>query len=62
MKSWTRDDAKFSGVDLRLEEIQQPVRHNVAPLLLGTGPPGAHSFAELTLQRSILAHAPPVSA
>lgn len=24
-----------------------------------TGPPGAHSFAETVLQRSILAHAPP---
>jgi len=27
---------------------------------LDTGPPGATSFAELILQRSILAHAPPV--
>jgi hypothetical protein len=27
---------------------------------LDTGPPGANSFAELILQRSILAHAPPV--
>lgn len=26
-----------------------------------TGPPGANSFAEMVLQRSILAHAPPVS-
>jgi hypothetical protein len=26
-----------------------------------TGPPGLHSFAESVLQRSILAHAPPVS-
>ena len=31
----------------------------VAPLLLDTGPPGAFSFAELILQRSLLAHAPP---
>jgi hypothetical protein len=29
---------------------------------LDTGPPGAYSFAELILQRSILAHAPPISA
>src|SRR5262249_5974941 len=28
-------------------------------LELDTGPPGLHSFAELILQRSILAHAPP---
>ncbi|MEN3369803.1 MAG: hypothetical protein V7609_1946 [Verrucomicrobiota bacterium] len=26
-----------------------------------TGPPGAGSFAELVLQRSLLAHAPPVT-
>jgi hypothetical protein len=32
----------------------------VAPLLLDTGPPGAFSFAELILQQSLLAHAPPV--
>ena len=31
----------------------------VAPLLLDTGPPGAFSFAELILQQSLLAHAPP---
>ena len=29
------------------------------PLELDTGPPGAGSFAETVLQRSILAHAPP---
>jgi hypothetical protein len=29
------------------------------PLFLDTGPPDAHSFAELILQRSLLAHAPP---
>jgi hypothetical protein len=33
-----------------------------APLLLDTGPPGARSFAELILQRSLLAHAPPILA
>jgi hypothetical protein len=31
----------------------------VAPLLLDTGPPGAFSFAELILQQSLPAHAPP---
>jgi hypothetical protein len=29
------------------------------PLELDTGPPSSRSFAELILQRSILAHAPP---
>jgi len=29
-------------------------------LELDTGPPGSRSFAELILQRSILAHAPPL--
>jgi hypothetical protein len=29
-------------------------------MLLDTGPPGAFSFAELILQQSLLAHAPPV--
>ena len=32
-----------------------------SPLELDTGPPFADSFAESVLQRSILAHAPPVS-
>jgi len=35
-------------------------RDALAPLLLDTGPPGARSFAELILQQSLLAHAPPV--
>ena len=30
-------------------------------VFLDTGPPGERSFAELVLQRSLLAHAPPVS-
>ena len=30
-------------------------------LPLGTGPPGGYSFAESVLQRSLLAHAPPIS-
>jgi hypothetical protein len=32
----------------------------IAILKLGTGPPFANTFAESVLQRSILAHAPPV--
>ena len=60
-KSWARDDAKFFDVDLCVEEFAHlALVHNAqAPLLLDTGPPDAHSFAELILQRSLFAHAPP---
>ena len=63
-KSWARDDAKFSDVDLRVEEFALIAlqRNAQAALPLDTGPPDAHSFAELILQRSLLAHAPPSSA
>lgn len=37
-------------------------RAGLRPLELDTGPPFAGSFAEAVLQRSILAHAPPVLA
>ena len=61
-KSWVRDDAKFSDVGLRVVEFVHLARsHNAQPSLpLDTGPPGAHSFAELISQRSLLTHAPPV--
>lgn len=61
-KSWTRDDANFPGSDLCFEEFAFPAlsRNTPAPLLLDTGPPDALSFAELILQRSLLAHAPPI--
>jgi hypothetical protein len=36
--------------------------HDVPSAELDTGPPGARSFAESVLQRSILAHAPPFRA
>ena len=60
-KTWARDDAKFLDVDVRphgfaLIALQ---RNAQAALPLDTGPPDAHSFAELILQRSLLAHAPP---
>jgi hypothetical protein len=63
-KSWARDDAAFSNVDLYPEEFWLIVHSQVrlVPLFLDTGPPGAHSFAELILQQSLLAHAPPFSA
>ena len=60
-KSWARSDSVFSDIDFRFEyyRLLANFRDSLAPLLLDTGPPGAHSFAELILQRSLLAHAPP---
>jgi hypothetical protein len=60
-KSWMRDYANFSSADLSLQE-RAYVEHSrtaQAPRSLDTGPPDARSFAELILQRSLLAHAPP---
>jgi hypothetical protein len=61
-KSWMRDHANFSSADLSLEEwvCVQYSRIALAPRYLHTGPPNARSFAELVLQRSLVAHAPPV--
>jgi hypothetical protein len=62
-KSWTPDDAKFSEANRYDDEralITAYSQTTVSPLFLDTGPPGAHSFAELILQRSLLVHAPPV--
>jgi hypothetical protein len=63
-RSWARDDARFFDVDLWVEEFALiALLPNVqASSSLDTGPPGVHSFAELILQRSLLAHAPPVRA
>jgi hypothetical protein len=60
-KTWARDDADFSDVDLCADERALIVcsLRTPAPLLLDTGPPDAHSFAELILQQSLFAHAPP---
>jgi hypothetical protein len=60
-KSWTRSDSDFSDIHFPFEDCRllAHFRDPPAPLLLDTGPPGAHSFAELILQRSLLAHAPP---
>jgi hypothetical protein len=57
-----RDDGKFSdakfGVDAGVFLVHS--LRTVAPLLLDTGPPlHAFSFAELILQQSLPAHAPP---
>src|SRR6058998_1879094 len=61
-KDWARDDAKFSNANVLLEigAFATYSLRSVAPLFLDTGPPRARSFAELILQRSILAHAPPI--
>ena len=60
-KHWARDDAKFCDAYFPIQARTFVVYPSpaVAPLLLDTGPPGAFSFAELILQRSLLAHAPP---
>jgi len=42
-------------------ELISAAEPQLSPLELDTGPPFAGSFAESVLQRSILAHAPPVS-
>jgi hypothetical protein len=64
-KDWARDDGKFCDTNFPVQTggafIVHPSRA-FAPLLLDTGPPGAFSFAELILQRSLLAHAPPFGA
>jgi hypothetical protein len=60
-KDWARNDAKFCDANFPLQAVAFVVDRSraVAPLLLDTGPPGAFSFAELILQQSLLAHAPP---
>jgi hypothetical protein len=61
-KSWGRSDGDVFDIYFPFQDCRLLVhfRDALAPLLLDTGPPGAHSFAELILQRSLLAHAPPV--
>ena len=60
-KSWARDDSKFADVDLHVEKFARVALSHTSQvsLPLDTGPPAAHSFAELILQRSLLTHAPP---
>ena len=60
-KHWARDDAKFFDANFPVQADASIVYlpRVIAPLLLDTGPPGAFSFAELILQQSLLAHAPP---
>jgi hypothetical protein len=60
-KSWARDDASFCDANFSIEQSTLAIRslRIAQPLSLDTGPPGACSFAELILQRSLFAHAPP---
>ena len=60
-KNWARNDAKFCDANFPALAGAFVVysSRDVTPLLLDTGPPGAFSFAELILQQSLLAHAPP---
>ena len=62
-KSVSRDTFQFSNIDLPATEsalLQMP-RLVLATPYHDTGPPGKNSFIESVLQRSLLAHAPPVS-
>jgi len=64
-KSWARDDTKLSDADAYRGEHALTIAYSQTTLValsLDTGPPGVRSFAELILQRSLLAHAPPVPA
>jgi hypothetical protein len=60
-KDWGRDDAKFGESNFagQANTFVPYSSRTVEPLLLDTGPPGIFSFAELILQSSLLAHAPP---
>ena len=46
--------------DWIVAELLSAIKTQLSPLELDTGPPFAGSFAESVLQRSILAHAPPI--
>jgi hypothetical protein len=61
-KDWARNDAKFCDANFPVQAGTFVVysSRTIAPRLLDTGPPGAFSFAELILQQSLLAHAPPI--
>ncbi len=61
-KTWVRDDTRLSDADAYCSEHSVRIVYSqsaLVPLCLDTGPPGARSFAELILQQSLFAHAPP---
>jgi hypothetical protein len=65
VKGWARDDTNLSDFDGYGGERALAIAYSqtaLVPLSLDTGPPGVRSFAELILQRSLLAHAPPLLA
>jgi hypothetical protein len=65
VKGWARNDTNLSDCDGYGGERALAIAYSqtaLVPLSLDTGPPGVRSFAELILQRSLLAHAPPVPA
>ena len=65
VKGWARDDTNLSDSDGYGRERALAIAYSqtaLVPLSLDTGPPGVRSFAELILQRSLLAHAPPLLA
>ncbi len=56
------DKAYYTLQDYVVSEFVFPSdQHDALISELDTGPPPAHSFAESVLQRSLLAHAPPVA-
>lgn len=63
-KNWPPSERDFSDIHFPFEQCRLlgHFRDTLAPLLLDTGPPGALSFAELILQQSLRAHAPPIMA
>jgi hypothetical protein len=61
-KDWARDDTKLSDAVTYSGNRWLGVLYSQPAFVLlsfDTGPPGVRSFAELILQRSLLAHAPP---
>jgi hypothetical protein len=60
-KAWQAGDVTFAGApfDFPPAILNEPRVPKTARRFLDTGPPGAGSFAESVLQRSLLAHAPP---
>jgi hypothetical protein len=59
----TYDATSFLTAEYPATSLSRLSEQRDAPILeLDTGPPGPCSFAELVLQRSVLAHAPPLFA
>jgi len=63
-KAFARTNTGLVDIDSAFRQfvVLAPPKISFGTTTLDTGPPGAYSFAELILQRSILAHAPPISA